>query len=86
MVKPYVTEKAALLAEKDNAYTFEISKTATKTGIIKAINTLYNVKPTKVNIINLPRKKVFVRGKNGMTKAIRKAVVFLKKGDKIDLA
>ena len=84
--KPRITEKAALLAETKNTYVFEIGKDVTKPQVAKAVKTLYKVEPIKVNIVKLPAKKVFSRGKRGTTAAVRKAYVVLKKGDKIELA
>jgi large subunit ribosomal protein L23 len=83
--KPRITEKATFSAEK-GAYIFEIAQDATKIMVAKAIEALYKVTPAKVNVVRTPAKKVFVRGKVGKTSAIKKAIVFLKKGDKIDLA
>jgi large subunit ribosomal protein L23 len=80
---PKVTEKAGIKAESQNVYTFEIHKEATKHNVMDAIKKIYKVTPIKVNIINLPAKKVFQRGKAGRKKSIKKALVFLKKGDKI---
>jgi len=82
---PRITEKATFSAEK-GAYIFEIVQDATKTTVAKAIESMYKVKPVKVNIVRTPAKTVFVRGKVGRKQAIKKAIVFLKKGDKIDLA
>jgi len=79
---PRVTEKAGINAEK-GAYTFHIDRTATKDQIKSAIKELYNVTPVKINITNLPAKKISRRGIPGRKQAIRKAVVFLKKGDTI---
>lgn len=84
--KPRITEKAALLAETKNTYVFEIGKAVTKPQVAKAVKTLYKVEPLKVNIVKLPAKKVFSRGKRGSTSSVRKAYVVLKKGDKIELA
>ncbi len=83
--KPRITEKATFSAEK-GAYIFEIVQDATKITVAKAIEAMYKVVPVKVNIVRTPAKKVFVRGKVGKKQAIKKAIVFLKKGDKIDLA
>ncbi len=83
LTKPRVTEKAGLLSES-NVYTFEVSTNANKFTITKAIKDLYKVTPRKVNIINLPRRKVFVRGKFGVQTGVKKAMVFLNKGDKIE--
>lgn len=85
IIRPRITEKAAVLSEISNAYTFEISKEATKTTIIRAIKEIYKVTPTKVNIVKLPAKKVLVKGKKGSTRKVLKAYVYLKKGEKIDI-
>ena len=80
---PRVTEKASFAAEQ-NVYTFDVSSSANKTEIKKAIFTLYKVKPTKVNMLTVPRKVVFSRGKIGKKGGGKKALVYLKKGDKIE--
>ncbi len=82
---PKITEKAALLAEK-GIYVFNVDKDATKSEIIKDIKSTYKVNPVKVNIINTKQKKVFVRGKIGYISGSKSAMVFLKKGEKIDIA
>ncbi len=86
IIKPRITEKSAALNEASNVYTFEVSQSATKTTVKRAIKELYKVNPAKVNIVNMIAKKVFVRGKKGSTKKIIKAYVYLNKGDKIELA
>ncbi|MBU1246990.1 50S ribosomal protein L23 [Patescibacteria group bacterium] len=80
---PRVTEKAAILAEK-NAYTFEVDPRSTKLEIARAVKLFYKVEPVRVNIIKQQAKKVVFRGKRGTRKAVKKAIVFLKVGDKID--
>ncbi|MBI3888232.1 50S ribosomal protein L23 [Candidatus Nomurabacteria bacterium] len=80
---PRVTEKASFAAEQ-NVYTFEVSKSANKTELKKAIFTLYKVHPVKVNILNIPKKNVMQKGKAGVRGGGRKALVYLKKGDKIE--
>lgn len=81
---PRVTEKASFAAEQ-NVYTFDISVKANKTEIKKAIFGLYKVKPIRVNVLPVPRKHIFSRGKAGVKGGGRKAIVYLKKGDKIEL-
>lgn len=83
ILKPYITEKSGLMS-REGVYTFEVSKDSNKSLISSAIKTLYKVTPTKVAIVNLPSKNVFVRGKRGVVSGLKKAVVTLKKGDKID--
>lgn len=82
---PRVTEKASMYFEK-NVYTFDVSEDANKSEIKKAIFTLYKVKPVKVNIVTIPKKQVFVRGKKGVKNGGKKALVYLKEGDKIEIA
>lgn len=86
LIKPRITEKAALMAETRNAYVFEIERNTTKDAVSKAIKQIYKVTPRKVNIVRLPAKKIFSRGKTGAAKAVIKAYVYLDKGDKIELA
>jgi len=84
LVRPHITGKAAILAEK-GTYVFEVARTTNKIEIAKAIEALYKVVPVRVNIINLPNTRVFVRGKNGVKAGVRKALVTLKSGDKIEI-
>ena len=80
-----ITEKAALAAER-GAYTFNVEDNANKNEIKKAIKLIYGVMPERVAIIQIKEKKVVRRGKIGTKKGGKKAVVFLKKGDKITIA
>ena len=82
--KPRITEKSGLQTENLGVYTFEVTAKANKKNIAKAVGELYKVTPVKVNIINLPAKKVFARGKLGRKSGVKKAIVYLKKGEKID--
>ncbi|MEK7148418.1 MAG: 50S ribosomal protein L23 [Patescibacteria group bacterium] len=84
LVRPHITEKAAILAEK-GTYVFEVAQNTNKIEIARAVAALYNVTPVRVNIVNLPDTRVFVRNKNGVKSGIRKALVTLKKGDKIEI-
>lgn len=83
IVRPHITEKSGILSQ-GGVYTFEVSKNANKVMVKKAINTLYKVLPVNVSIINTSVKNVFVRGRKGKVGSIKKAIVTLKKGDKID--
>lgn len=86
LVKPRVTEKAMQGAEK-NVYTFEVSRTATKFSVRDAVAKFYGVTPVKVNIVNKsPRQfKSRARGRSATTRGMKKAYVYLKKGDSISL-
>ena len=79
-----VTEKASFSAEK-NVYTFNVEKGENKTEIKKKIFALYKVKPVKVNVLGIPRKATLFKGKTGARGGGRKALVYLKAGDKIEI-
>jgi large subunit ribosomal protein L23 len=83
--RPRITEKSTLVGEVHNAYVFEVAGSATKKSIAKAIKDLYKVTPFKVNIVNLPQRKVVSKGKVGKRAGVKKAYVYLKKGETIDL-
>ncbi len=86
LIAPRITEKGAYLAEQ-GAYVFNVEKHANKKAIASAVKEIYKVSPRKVTLIAIPRKRVVTRGTNrmGVTAGGKKAYVFLKKGDKIDL-
>ncbi len=86
IIRPHITEKASDLSEK-NVYGFEINKLANKMHVRAAVEKLFKVTPMKIAIINGPVKTM----KNPRTgrvqtkkQSIKKAFVYLKKGDKIE--
>lgn len=85
LLRPRITEKAALAADKSNVYVFEVSKEATKKSISASVRDAYKVTPEKVRVAMIPSRQVFVRGKRGVKSGGKKAYVYLKKGDKIEL-
>jgi ribosomal protein L23 len=46
---------------------------------------MYKVQPTKIAMTKIPGKSVFVRGKKGERSSGKKAYVYVKKGDKIEI-
>ena len=80
---PRITEKSSFGIEQ-NVYSFDIERGANKTEIKKAIFALYKVKPIRVNVLPVPKKKTFSKGIVGSKSGGRKALVYLKKGDKIE--
>ena len=86
--RPHVTERSTVQSAnvEHPVYTFVVDKTATKGAIATAIKTLYNVKPVQIRTVTVPAKRVFIRGKIGRTASFKKALVYLKKGDKIDFS
>jgi large subunit ribosomal protein L23 len=80
---PRITEKASFNAEQ-NVYTFDVTENANKTEIKKAIFSLYKVHAVKVNILRVQDKQVMSKGKKGVKSGGKKALVYLKKEDKIE--
>lgn len=86
MIKgPRVTEKSAISAEK-NIYTFNVAQNANKNEIKKAIKFIYGVTPINVAVTQIAKKTVTRRGITSVKQGGKKAVVYLKKGDKIIFA
>ena len=85
LLRPRITEKAAIGADKNNVYVFEVTEDATKYSIAASVKASYKVTPVRVNITKIAAKKVFIRGKRGVKSGSKKAYVYLKKGDKIEL-
>ncbi len=83
IIRPRITEKANVLAGVD-VHTFEVREKATKKEVESAIKAFYKVNPLKINIVRNPSKKVFIRGKWGKKSGVKKAYVYLKKGDKLE--
>lgn len=86
LIRPRVTEKATMEAE-NAVYIFEVNDNAVKKEIGDAIKHYYNVVPVKINIVKIPKKKTSskMRGHYGIKKGGKKAYVYLKKGDKIEI-
>lgn len=87
ILSPRITEKGAYLSGV-GAYVFNVSREANKLEIATAIRELYKVTPRLVRIVAIPRKQARVRGSNrmGMTAGGKKAYVYLKKGETLEVA
>lgn len=86
LTAPHVTEKGALLGSAANAYVFKVTGAADKVSIRQAIAALYKVTPIRVNTVTVPSKRVTFRGRSGRTPGYKKAIVYLRPGDKIEIA
>jgi large subunit ribosomal protein L23 len=60
---PMMTESASLMVEKDNKLIFVVNFKAGKADVKRAVEELYEVKVSKVNLLITPQgvKKAFVR-------------------------
>lgn len=83
---PRITEKAMKMSER-NIYSFEVARSATKFDIREAVKTFYGVTPVRINIVNKTPRQFKSRSKGRvMTQhGMKKAYVYLKKGDSISL-
>lgn len=86
IIKPRVTEKAVKQSER-NVYTFNVRRDATKYDVRDAVIHLFKVTPVKVNIVNKAPKTSMSRakGRKVSEKGLKKAYVYLKDGDSINL-
>ncbi len=81
---PHVTEKATDLAE-EGKYVFLVQKSANKPQVKKAVENTYGINVVKVRIINVPPKKRRMGKQEGWRKGYKKAIVEVKKGQKIEI-
>ncbi len=82
--RPLITEKSTKLVE-ERKYTFEVMAGANKIEVKNAIEALYPVKVMAVNIINVRKKPRKVGKYEGLRPAVRKAIVTLAEGQKLDV-
>ena len=82
--KPLITEKATNAIDF-NQYTFEVDHRAAKPDIKAAVESMFNVKVIGVNTMNPPRRTRRVGKFAGKRSQIKKAIVRLAEGDKIQL-
>jgi len=82
--RPHISERASDEMAK-GVYVFEVATNATKPQIRAAIAALFKVTPVKVRTVTIHPKKITVKGRPGMRTGKKKAYVYLKKGEKIDV-
>lgn len=85
IIRPIITEKSMKLQDTDNKVTFEVTKSANKTQVKIAVEEIFNVKVEQVNILNVRPKTKRVGKYVGQTSAVRKAIVKIAQGQKINL-
>lgn len=84
IISPVITEKSTLLQESGK-YTFKVTNEANKSSVKKAVEELFEVKVSSVNIIvNKGKPKTFGRNRI-ITPSFKKAVVSLNDGETINL-
>jgi large subunit ribosomal protein L23 len=84
IVSPVVTEKATMASEH-NKVVFRVASKATKPQIKEAVEKLFDVKVKRVNtLVRKGKTKVF-RGSFGSQSDVKRAVVTLEEGHRIDV-
>ncbi len=84
IVAPVVTEKSTRLGELSQVV-FRVRRDATKPQIKSAVEALFDVKVTAVNTLNVKGKVKRFRGTLGKRDDVKKAIVTLAEGQKIDV-
>lgn len=87
LVQPVITEKSLMLAQTQNAYTFQVARGATKEQVKHAVQSLYGVVVTSVNTI-FGHRSLEATGRRRLKRVqpkIKKAVVSVKPGQKIEI-
>jgi large subunit ribosomal protein L23 len=84
LVKPTITEKSTILQESGK-YTFEVAPKANKVEVKEAVEKNFNVKVLDVNISKLRGKQKRYGPRLAKQPDVKKAVVTLRPGDRINL-
>jgi len=84
LIAPHVTEKTSLAMQNANQYTFRVKRSATKTDIKQAVELMFEVKVTGVQVVNESGKKRRFGRLAGRTQDWKKAYVSLAQGQAID--
>jgi large subunit ribosomal protein L23 len=84
-----VTEKSVKLQER-NQYTFKVALEANKIDIRRAVESLFNVRVVKVNVMRMPGKPKWIRRKGAAPRPVearewKKAIVTVAEGQTIDI-
>ena len=84
VLAPQVTEKATMVADKYNQIAFKVKKDATKKEVKEAIELMFKVEVTAVNILNMNGKTKRSGRLMGKRNDWKKAYISLKAGQEIN--
>jgi len=74
IIRPVITEKSQGFQELGK-YVFEVHQNSNKMQIKKAIESLFNVKVSSVNMLKKPSKNKVFKGQKGRRPGFKKAIV-----------
>jgi large subunit ribosomal protein L23 len=80
---PHVSEKATIASDKNNQYVFKVASDATKPEIKAAVEALFEVSVSKVNVLNMKGKTKRTARGMGKRNDVRKAYVTVAEGQEI---
>ena len=84
VLSPIITEKATNASER-NQVMFKVARSATKPQIKEAVEKLFDVKVKRVNTLIRKGKMRNFRGVRGQLSDVKKAIVTLEEGHRIDV-
>jgi large subunit ribosomal protein L23 len=84
ILAPVITEKSTAVSES-NQVVFKVHRDATKPEIKAAVEELFKVKVLSVNTLTRKGKTKIFRGIEGKQQDVKKAIVRLAEGDRIDV-
>ncbi len=84
--EPHTSEKTTILADKLKKFTFKVLKTATKSEIKSAVETMFNVKVKNVTVTNVKGKTKRFKKTVGQRSDWKKAFVTLQENYDIDFS
>ena len=85
LIRPLLTEKITAIREIKNSVAFAVDRRATRVDVRHAVEKVFSVKVSSVNVINVRGKKKRQGRYLGKRADWRKALVTLKEGEKIEL-
>jgi len=84
LLAPHITEKTSLAMQNTNTYSFRVRRDSTKPEVKAAVELMFGVKVSKVNLVNETGKSRRFGKLPGRTQDIKKAYVRLAPGQTID--
>jgi large subunit ribosomal protein L23 len=84
LLAPHITEKTSLAMQNTNTYSFRVRRDSSKPDVKAAVELMFGVKVSKVNLVNETGKSRRFGKLQGRTQDIKKAYVRLAPGQTID--
>lgn len=86
LLAPQISEKATMIAERNNQIAFVVASDATKPEIKAAVEMLFKVRVTAVQVVNTKGKSKRFGRSMGRRSDVRKAFISLEAGQEVNFA